>query len=164
MFSSREKSSRDISFPFILAEPAQPGIARYFRMNPGQVENPRQRHRFPVKLGAADDEGRFGAVDGGDIFRQAQRILKRAQHFGALGLVISLAGNDDVAAAGQRPADGFPGLAPHDDAVPHGRAAKMAQVFRQAPGQPVVVADDSIARHGADQGKFHGRRTYTENG
>src|SRR6266853_521065 len=69
---------------------------------------------------------------------------------------IRRAGDDDVVSSCEGPADRFKRSATHDHCVTKRKLPETLQVLRQAPGHPVAVADDAIARHGGDDGEARG--------
>ena len=61
---------------------------------PGEVNSRGARQKQPEQLGAADDH------DFGGIARGAHRIIDSMHHRDALATVVSIAGNDNILAAG----------------------------------------------------------------
>src|SRR3546814_18684969 len=68
-----------------------------------------------------------------------------------LRLVAGIAADHKIGAAGQGPAQRFPGVAAHNDGVPKRRALEVRKIGRQAPWQGVVAPNDAICRVGDDQ-------------
>src|SRR5258708_30858845 len=74
---------------------------------------------------------------------------------------IRRAGDDDVVSSCERPPDRFKRSATHDHCVTKRKLPETLQVLRHAPGHPVAVADDAIARHGGDDGEARGPGHFT---
>ena len=66
----------------------------------------------------------------------------------ALGHVVGIAGEHNILAPRQRAPQTFPGLAAHEDGMPHGDALEELQVLLQAPGDAIVQADTAGGIHG----------------
>src|SRR3546814_10221646 len=62
-----------------------------------------------------------------------QRRFQRRVGGGALRLVAGIAADHKIGAAGQGPAQRFPGVAAHNDGVPKRRALEVRKIGRQAP-------------------------------
>lgn len=139
--------------PDLFIEGREEGVALEGPCNAGDDEAIHQRQGFGIDLGAADDEGRGSA-------RQRGGLGQRAGCFHPGVLPLGIAGDDDVAAVGQRPADRFEGLAAHQDGMPRGGAFEVGQVFRQMPGQGVADADAVVEVGGDDDGELAGRSAH----
>ena len=91
-----------------------------------------------VDLSTADDEALLKI----GLFRYFEGLFQRAGHCNFFRSV-EAARNDYVDTAGESAADGFEGLAAHDDRAADSRAPEEAQVFGNMP-QELVVASYGI--------------------
>ena len=122
-------------------------------MDEGQIHALRKGQSLRVQIRATDDHQFFRLARGLD------GLVQGMDHGRAFGLVVPVPADDDMGPARQQPGKGFPGSASHDHGFAHGHRLEMLQICRQMPGQPVVVTDDAVAGHGADdadKGLVHG--------
>ena len=119
-----------------------PNATHFHRTHTG-----RRLHPLRDLLGGGDSS-RHGDLH---VAGRLDRPFRRTDHGAAFGLETRLPGYDDVLPARQGAADGFPGLAPHDNGLAERQLLEMLQVGGQVPRQLVVAADDAVARHGPDQ-------------
>ncbi len=84
------------------------------------------------------------AKGGGDVMRD----------FCPLPAPASVAGEDDVATAGQQAGQAVECLAAHDHRVTEGQRLEMLEVCGQPPRQPPVLADHAIVGAGEDEDDF----------
>lgn len=71
---------------------------------------------------------------------------------------VGIACEHDVAAHGQRAANGIKGFAAHDDGVACGGALEKREILGQMPWQGARVTDDPVGSHGDNSGEvgLHG--------
>jgi hypothetical protein len=62
-----------------------------------------------------------------------------------------IAADDDVAPAGQRPADRLPRLSPHQHRSAHRQPLEARQIAREVHQQCSVAADPAVAGDGSDE-------------
>src|SRR5699024_9503626 len=91
-----------------------------------------------IDLGAANDANDRSLMAAGD------GLLETVTKQGPIGLIVRVAGDDQVLAPGQGAADGLPGFAAHHNGVAQGGLFEMSQIPRQVPGQGIVVADAAV--------------------
>ena len=104
----------------------------------GQVDARRPRQGEREEVGAADHADLVRAVLGGLLAGDRQRLGEVLADHRALRLVLGLAREHDVEAAGQRAERGgrlSQVLRPMITGLPSGQRAEAAQVGRQPPGQ-----------------------------
>ena len=117
-------------------------------MELGQVDTVDAGEEEAIDSSAADDESLFGPVA---LF---QGVLNIVAKVGAGGLVVFLAGDDDILSTREDAANGLVGFATHDDRMVHGKLFESLEVFGQMPEELVVFADFPVFTHGDDNGKF----------
>jgi len=106
----------------------------------------------PIELFTAD------VVDALRTVTQGVGILKGVDHVTALAPISAVAGDDNIAPAGQGVADGFMGFSAHDQGIPPGNGLEPFLLPRDVPGDPVVGADDPVGGHGSYKDDFHWMR------
>jgi hypothetical protein len=128
------------------------GVRRELRIDLGELQLAGDRQGEGVDLGAADH------VHPSRIAGQRQRLLQRRRRLRTLGPERRIAADDDVAAAGQRPADRLPCLSSHDDRPAERHPLEARQVVRNVHEEPAAMADAAVAGDGgneADEGTGH---------
>lgn len=142
-----------ILLPLAFGIGGEEGIRLWACVDQGEAKFIGQRHHHLVDLSATHHENlllfegritlQFGEV--ADDFA-AWRVLR-----------LHGAGEDDVAAVGQRPADGEVGVAAHQDSVSCGEALEVFHIGIEVPNQLIVSAYRKILRYGGDDCIFHKR-------
>lgn len=98
-----------------------------------------------VELFTANDEYfAFIRTSGNSFF---QRIA----HFSSRSLKRTLSAQDNITPAGERVADGLPGLSPHDQGVSHGYFFETALFAGNIPRDGIISADDPVGSHGGNE-------------
>lgn len=132
-----------------LVEGGKVNVALEGGVNDRQIETVRSRQRQPIDLAAADHED-FGL--GG---AKGQRLVQIGNHGDPGGMEVGIAGDDHVAAIGERPADFLERLPPHHHGVVDGEPLEMLDFVREVPGQPAIPTDDPVLGHGGDERDDH---------
>ena len=86
---------------------------------------------------------------------QVQGLVQALDGGASLEAAVFIAADDNGGAAGQGAADGFIGLAAHDQDMIHGGGLEPLQFLRDVPGDGVSSADDPVGSHGRDDNDFH---------
>ena len=134
-----------------------------FRVEPdlGDEEPSSAGDRLGVNLAAAGDDDFTRAHCPGALRGEIERGLELMGHQDARRREAGVAGDDDRLAPGQRAADGEIGLASHHHRLAPGQRLEPLQIAGKPPGEPLVCADDAIARDGRDQDERRVRHTAT---
>src|SRR5690606_28250279 len=82
---------------------------------------------------------------------ERERRLERGGDRGAGRLVARGPRHDDVLPSGERLAEGFPRLAPHDDRVAEREVLEVAKVLREVPGKSALHADHAVRGDGGQE-------------
>ena len=99
----------------------------------------------PHCIAATDDEN-LAVVTAG-----RQRRIERRGDDRAFDAVITLSRDNHRSAARQQARDRFPGVATHDDVVPHRDRFEHLQFAGQVPRYRLIRTDDAIFRHRNNQ-------------
>ena len=125
-----------------LAQRGEEGVARHVGVDLGQLDPAGQGQGLGDDLGPADHRGLL-AGEGEGCFETGGRLRPRSTPAG-------IAGEDDVAAAGEQARQRIEGLAAHDHRFPHGQRLEPPEVGRDVPGELAVRADRAVAGGGDD--------------
>ena len=135
--------------PLILVVSRKEGITREGVMDQSQIHAIRQGQGLLVKRGPADNHDFMAGL----YFIHG--LFYGMRHDTVLRFKTGIAGNNDIDPSRQRLAKGFKGLAPHHHRFAHGQTFEVFEVGRQIPGQSVALADDTVLRHGGNNGNNH---------
>jgi hypothetical protein len=115
--------------------------------------------KYPVSHGKGLTKKLLAAADKHLISAAARKegIFKGFCDDAPLCLESGLPAEDNVGAAGERPADGLKGLSPHDHRMPQGKLPETAPVGRNIPRDGASPADHPVIRHGGNYGDNHFR-------
>ena len=124
------------------ADGGEAGVALELGGDVGDVELVGQGHCLAVDLATADDEVLLCGV------AEGYRLVERGGHLAPLDAERGVAGDDDVASAGQGSAYRLVGLAPHNHRLAHRHLLEVAEILWQVPRHRVRRAYRIIARNG----------------
>ena len=116
-------------------------------VNFGKLDPIGQRQRLGKDLRAAehDDVRRIG---------DAQRFIQRSGPLGTFDLPLRIAGDHDVAAAGENAGQRIESLAAHHQRLAHGQRLESAEIGRDVPRHRAISADHAVVSHGHHQHDF----------
>src|SRR5690606_10952959 len=140
------------SLPLRLCDGREKRIALYFNLHMRNVKNFPQPNGFLVDFTAPDDKD---VSLSGRLLPNLNRLIQRPDDTRPGRIVISLACDNDVQPARQRPADTLPGLASHDDRLAHGDRLEALQVGGKSPRHIAVPTDHSVPRRRNNQCYSH---------
>ncbi len=135
-------------FPLLVVDDGEIGVAALEAgVNQREVQRVDTVDRRAVNLLTANDKHRLGHRG------KFESLLGRVRHDGTLGLIVGLARNHNVLAAGQGTfRKRLKGATTHDDAVAHGQRLEVLQVGREVAQQLALAAYGVVGCYGDDGG------------